>query len=72
MSFISRGSGSLITVNNTTYAITEGSFVEISLNKPLNDAKIFIAGGITECNISNVTLKVDDTYIDENLSGYQD
>ena len=65
MSFISRGSGSSITVNNTTHAITDGSYVEIILNKPLNDAKIFIAGGITECNLSNVTFKVDDTYIDE-------
>lgn len=59
LNFISRGSGSTITVNNSSHMIPDGSVVDIRLNEVHNRGKIFMAGGITECNLTNVTLTID-------------
>ncbi|WP_214036703.1 PKD domain-containing protein, partial [Methanospirillum sp.] len=64
INFISRGTNSTITVNNSSYMIPDGSVVNIRLNEVHKAGKIFMAGGITECNLTNVTLKIDDVTVD--------
>ena len=65
MSFISRGYNSNITINNSEYNLPDGSNVELSLNSDHGVGKMFMAGGITECNLSDVTMRVNDEYTDK-------
>ncbi|MDD1730160.1 MAG: PKD domain-containing protein [Methanospirillum sp.] len=59
MSWISRGSNSTITVNNTTITMADGDSIEIALRNQHSKAKIFMAGSITECNLSDIDLKIN-------------
>jgi PKD repeat protein len=61
--WIVRGGNSSITVNGTQIRFQDGDKVQLSLNKDHNIGRFFIAGEISDCNLTNVTLQVNGTLI---------
>ncbi|MFH0756662.1 MAG: PKD domain-containing protein, partial [Bacteroidota bacterium] len=69
MSWISRGANSYINISGITYPLNSGDSVEVRLNGTQNSGKIFMAGGITECNLSRVNCTINGLVYQGNVSG---
>lgn len=65
ISFIVRGSGSSIVVNNSFLNLTDGDRVKVTLRSSLTEGKITMAGEITELNLTNISLMVNDYLVSE-------
>jgi len=63
--FITRGADSEITINGTRYSLPDGNTVALSLNTKAENAKIFIAGSISECVLPDANLTVNGEFIDK-------
>lgn len=63
------GSGSSITVNNSTFSPHANETVKILLDSQQDTANILIAGGtITSCNLTNITLIINGTQMTQGNS----
>ena len=65
MNFICRSANSTITVNGTAYTFDNGDVVEIYLNTKQTSGKILLAGTITECNLTDISLFINNKYKDK-------
>lgn len=57
--WIVRGTNSSMTVNGTSVSFQDGDRVQISLDKDHSKGRFFMAGEISDCNLTNATLQVN-------------